>query len=278
MKRKTSVLLAAMIAVCMGTTSCDVFTLGKDYEPKEFLGAEDLGGRAQMPDPYFTWTYSRVLIDRMKDASELNLKREVYIDAREYMEGGEITKTVTELKTVLYSDYVLETTYIIDGAVMEVETISLVEQDGEKKRLEQLKDANGNVTYEHAWSWNEYKEADYYQYLIENSKINWYLGSNYYSWSYYKKNDIYSSYATETRQVFSELRDANNEEVVYYQEEECLIQLKINDSVDRFEKKYIHVVNRIKQDYEGYIIDPYVYSEVITEFTAVYETKKPYNK
>lgn len=276
MKRKTSVLLAMAVAMCMAATSCDLF-LPWTYKPTEFLNEESLGKRMQMPAPSDSWGLYYALTYRMRDASELIMRRETYIDARGYKEGGEITKMVSELKTVLYADYVVESTYMIDGIVVDIQTVSMVQENGEKKLLEQRKDASGNVYYEFDWSWTEDRTEYYYPYLIEYSEFSMYFGGHN-NCTYYEKGDVHSAYAMEARNVYTESFKEPDGPVHFYEESEYLVQLKVNDSVDRFEKKYTHQVYYIEQDSEGNDIDSYAYAEIIKEFTAVYGTKKMYNK
>lgn len=275
MKRKACNLLAVLI-----TLSAGMACLGAcSYKPRDFLEIKSLGEGTRMPDSSFSWTYYRVLTGRMKEASGFRIYRETYVDESQFKDDGQSVKTVMEINAVVYSDYVVESTCMRDGELVEVETVSLVEENGEKKLSRQKKDANGTVTYEYISSWNESKEKYYYTYLIENSSINdVYLNAGYYSMSYYKKGDIYSCYGTKEKQSISGLLDVNNRDVAFHREMELLVQLKINDSVDRFERQYEHSIIRLEQDYHGNKTKPYCFSEDITEITAFYEERTVYKQ
>ena len=290
MKRKTSVLLAMMLTTCMAATSCNVFLQDaakpgnsssssssveseekKPYKTKEFLNVDNFGERARMPGEYFTWTYAGVLLDRMNDASEITVREETYADYRGVIEGGKITRRVIELKIVLYNDYVAESVYSVDGKVQEIQKLSLEVREGEKKLVQEWRYGSGMLKRQDISDWYE-NGGLYYSFLIDQTD-HLSLGTNYYDLLTYKKGDIYSSYGVQKTSY-----DYSNQgsTLIFNKETECLIQFTINDSVDRFDKKYVHSISYLEKDNEGNLIGPC--SESFKEFTAVYGPRKTYNK
>lgn len=261
---KCAICLCVAAITAAGFSSCGN---GSSYHDKPFVYLPALGTVSGKPPQLvnFTFSSSGALTDRMEEASEISVITKSYTDTRKLEKDGHTEISVSETKFVLYEDYILESKTYVDNECTATYTY-YIEQVSDSEAVLITKSAYDNLEYETSKTIYEPPER-YYRALLKESRLRFLSGSNSFSFTIYKKNNVYSWYSLESSTKFSHFTDVDNDDITLNCKQECLIQLQVDDGIDRFERKILHEKAYTEYDYYGKNIDSSLVSETITEIT-----------